>query len=163
MSLPELAGFCDAFTIGGTKNGALFGEAIVLMNTAFQPHFRWHIKQRGALLAKGRLLGLQFRELLRDDYYFELAHHANQMALDLRSGILDLGYTFPVDSHSNQIFPSFPNAVIRRLSENYEFESSHPVDGEHTVIRLVTSWATPQTAVDDFLRDLRACGDVPRS
>lgn len=163
MTLPELANLCDVFTIGGTKNGALFGEAIVLMNEAFQPHFRWYMKQRGAMLAKGRLLGIQFRELLRDDYYFELAHHANQLALDLRAGILDLGYTFPVDSRSNQLFPSLPNAVIHRLSENYAFEISRPDGPDNTVIRLVTSWATPHEAVDSFLRDLRNCGNTANS
>jgi len=160
LTLPDLAVLCDAFTIGGTKNGALFGEALVLTREDIKPYFRWYMKQRGAILAKGRLLGIQFRELLRDDLYFDLARHANTLAARLRQGILDKGYSFPVDSPSNQQFPVLPNAVIRSLqSDGYEFELDHAVDGSHTRIRLVTSWATPETAVEDFLQSLPECED----
>jgi threonine aldolase len=153
----DYAATCHAFTIGGTKNGALIGEAIVLTNPALQAQFRWHMKQRGAILAKGRLLGIQFLELLKDDLYFELAAHANAMAEKLRRGILELGYEIPIPSTSNLFFPVLPNSVMEKLLENYNFEVDLPVDETHTMIRLVTSWATPETAVDAFLTDLTSC------
>ena len=156
LSLPDLARLTDAFYIGGTKNGALFGEALVM--TIPCPHFRWHMKQRGAILAKGRLLGVQFKALLEDGLYFDLARHANGLALRLRHGIEALGYPFPVPSPSNQQFPVLPNAVVQRLQElGYEFEIDHSVDDSHTCIRLVTSWATPESAVEKFLCDLTRC------
>ena len=156
LTLPELAALTHAFTIGGTKNGALFGEALVL--TRPMPHFRWHMKQRGAVLAKGRLLGLQFQALLEDGLYFDLARRANELAFRLRDGVAALGYPFPVASPSNQQFPVLPNETVAKLQEmGYEFETDHPVDANHTCIRLVTSWATPETAVEDFLRDLAGC------
>ena len=153
LSLPDLAVLTDAFTIGGTKNGALFGEALVLPHPL--PHFRWHMKQRGAVLAKGRLLGLQFQVLLKDGLYFDLARRANALALRLRDGIAALGYAFPVDSPSNQQFPVLPNDMIKKLQAlGYEFEIDHVVDASRTCIRLVTSWSTPESAVDAFLADL---------
>ena len=156
LTLPDLAALTDAFTIGGTKNGALFGEALVLTHPL--PHYRWHMKQRGAVLAKGRLLGIQFQALLEDGLYFDLARHANQLALRLRDGIAALGYPFPVDSPSNQQFPVLPNAAVQKLQElGYEFEIDHVVDADHTCIRLVTSWATPESAMESFLRDLATC------
>ncbi|WP_295580991.1 low specificity L-threonine aldolase [uncultured Oscillibacter sp.] len=156
VTLPDLAALTDAFYLGGTKNGALFGEALVL--TVPCPHFRWHMKQRGAVLAKGRLLGVQFQALLEDGLYFDLARHANDMAFRLRDGVAALGYPFPVSSPSNQQFPVLPNAVVEALqAKGYEFEIDHPADRDHTCIRLVTSWATLPEAVDAFLRDLAAC------
>ena len=156
LTLPDLAALTDGFTIGGTKNGALFGEALVLTHPL--PHYRWHMKQRGAVLAKGRLLGVQFQTLLEDGLYFDLARHANRLALRLRDGIAALGYPFPVDSPSNQQFPVLPNAAVKKLQElGYEFEIDHLVDDGHTCIRLVTSWATPEGAMESFLRDLAAC------
>ena len=121
-------------------------------------HFRWHMKQRGAMLAKGRLLGVQFQALLKNELYFDMARHANEMALHLRDGITALGYSFPVPSPSNQQFPVFPNTVIQQLQDmGYEFEVDAPVDSSHTRIRLVTSWATPESAVEAFLSDLSLC------
>lgn len=156
LTLPDLAELTDAFYIGGTKNGALFGEALVM--SAPNGHFRWHIKQRGAMLAKGRLLGVQFQALLEDGLYFEIARHANEMAYRLRDGIAALGYPFPVPSPSNQQFPVLPNAVVAQLQEmGYEFEIDHTVDETHTCVRFVTSWATPESAVDRFLNDLTSC------
>jgi len=156
LTLADLAALTDAFYIGGTKNGALFGEALVM--TAPNDHFRWHIKQRGAMLAKGRLLGVQFQALLKDGLYFEIARHANEMAYRLRDGIAALGYPFPVPSPSNQQFPVLPNTVVERLQEmGYEFEIDHTVDETHTCVRFVTSWATPVSAIDTFLKDLEAC------
>lgn len=146
----------DAFYIGGTKNGALFGEALVLKKPL--DHFRWHMKQRGAILAKGRLMALQFQALLEDGLYFDIARHANDMAVRLRDGMMSLGYGFPIPSPSNQQFPVLPNTVARQLEEmGYEFEPERVIDSGHTCVRFVTSWATPQSAVDAFLRDLAAC------
>jgi threonine aldolase len=157
LTLPDLAELTDAFYIGGTKNGALFGEALVLKK--HNEHFRWHMKQRGAVLAKGRLLGVQFQALLENGLYFDLARHANEMAFRLRRGVAALGYPFPVESPSNQQFPVLPNDVVDRLrAMGYEFETDRAVDESHTSIRLVTSWATPEHAVDEFLRDLAGIG-----
>ena len=156
LTFADLAALTDMFYIGGTKNGALFGEALVV--TSPNAHFRWHMKQRGAVLAKGRLLGLQFQALLEDGLYFDLARRANELAFRLRDGVAALGYPFPVASPSNQQFPVLPNETVAKLQEmGYEFETDHPVDANHTCIRLVTSWATPETAVEDFLRDLAGC------
>ena len=156
LTLPDLAALTDAFYIGGTKSSALFGEALVLRQP--MEHFRWHMKQRGAILAKGRLMALQFQALLEDGLYFEIARHANDMAIRLRDGMAALGYQFPIPSPSNQQFPVLPNTVARRLEEmGYQFEAERVIDAEHTCVRFVTSWATPQAAVDEFLRDLAKC------
>lgn len=156
LTLPDLAALTDAFYIGGTKNGALFGEALVM--NAPNEHFRWHMKQRGAMLAKGRLLGVQFQALLEDGLYFDLARHANEMAFRLRDGIAALGYPFPVPSPSNQQFPVLPNSVVSALqAKGYEFEIDRAVDAGHTCVRFVTSWATPESTVDTFLKDLADC------
>ena len=156
LTLPDLAALTDAFYIGGTKNGALFGEALVLNSP--NAHFRWHMKQRGAMLAKGRLLGVQFKALLTDNLYFDIAKHANDMAYRLRDGIAALGYAFPVPSPTNQQFPVLPNAVSAKLADmGYAFEAQDAVDADNTIIRFVTSWATPVEAVDQFLKDLAAC------
>lgn len=156
LTLPDLAALADAFYIGGTKNGALFGEALVM--NAPNEHFRWHMKQRGAMLAKGRLLGVQFQALLEDGLYFDLARHANEMALRLRDGISALGYPFPVPSPSNQQFPVLPNSVVEALqSKGYEFETDHAADAAHTCVRFVTSWTTPESAIDALLKDLAEC------
>ena len=144
--------------MGGTKNGALFGEALVFAKA--REDFRWHMKRRGAMLAKGRLLGVQFQALLEDGTYLDAARHANALALRLRDGVAALGYPLPVESPSNQQFPVLPNAVIAKLQDKgYEFEVDHAVDAGHTMIRLVASWATPEQAVEDFLRDLAVCAD----
>lgn len=156
LTLPDLAALTDAFYIGGTKNGLLFGEALVMR--APNEHFRWHMKQRGAVLAKGRLLGVQFQALLEDGLYLDLARHANEMAFRLRDGVAALGYSFPVASPSNQQFPVLPNSVVEALqAKGYEFEIDRAVDADHTCVRFVTSWATPESAIDAFLKDLADC------
>ncbi len=158
LTLADIAALTDVFYIGGTKNGVLFGEALVLSNAAPKAHFRWHMKQRGAVLAKGRLLGIQFQTILEDGLYFDIARHANEMAFRLRDGIAALGYPFPVPSPTNQQFPVLPNAVIGQLeARGYQFEAQEAVDAEHTCVRFVTSWATPESAIDAFLKDLADC------
>ena len=132
------------------------GEALVV-NTP-NDHFRWHMKQRGAILAKGRLLGVQFKALLENGLYFDIARHANEMAYRLRDGMAALGYEFPVASPTNQQFPVLPNTVLQQLQDKgYAYELDHVVDDEHTCVRFCTSWATPVEAVDQLLKDLAAC------
>ena len=156
VSLADLAALCDAFYIGGTKCGALFGEAVVL--TVPCPHFRWHIKQRGGMLAKGRLLGVQFQALLKDDLYFDIGRHANDMAFRLRDGFKALGYEFPVPSPSNQQFPVMKIQTAEKLAAmGFEFQVERPIDTEHIMYRFVTSWATPESAIDDLLNALAQC------
>jgi threonine aldolase len=154
LTLPELAALCDAFTIGGTKNGALFGEALVIMNAALGEDFRYLMKQRGAMLAKGRLLGVQFTELFRDGLYYRLARHANEMAQLLLAGIEEKGYRFLSHSPTNQIFPVFPNDVLEKLRRDFVIPDWEKIDGGHTQVRLVTSWATPAAQAEAFLKAL---------
>ena len=154
LTLPELSAYVDAFYIGGTKNGALLGEAIVINNDALKEKFRFHMKQRGALLAKGRIFGLMFKELLKNDLYFDIARHANIMADKIRHAIKQEKFGFITETRSNQIFPVLPNNIIERLAEKYEFYVWKKVDEEQAAIRLVTSWATEEDAVDRFIEDL---------
>jgi threonine aldolase len=162
LTLADVAELTDAFYIGGTKNGALIGEALVICNDLLKEDFRFHIKQKGAMLAKGRLLGIQFLELFRDDLFFDLAKHANAAAARLRNGIAALGYRFLTDSPSNQIFPILPNRIIEHLQKSYEFYLWSKADGNSSVIRLVTSWATPEQATESFLVDLQVCHENSR-
>lgn len=155
LSLEYMGKFSDAFYIGGTKNGALFGEALVIINESLKEDFRFHIKQKGGLLAKGRALGLQFFKLFENDLYFDLAKHANQMSKILSDGIRELGYKFLIDSNSNQVFPILPNEIIKKLEKNYAFYIWEKFDEENSVIRLVTSWATPKEEVEAFVEELK--------
>lgn len=150
--LPELV---DAFYIGGTKNGALIGEALVICRDSLKEDFRYHMKQKGGLLAKGRLLGIQFLELFRDNLYFELAAHANQMADLLREGISKENFTFLTHSPSNQLFPILPNSLIAELQKNYLFQIWERIDSDYSAIRLVTSWATKEDEVLTFIEELK--------
>lgn len=151
----DLPRYCDAFYVGGTKNGALFGEALVIVNDALKPDFRYAIKQHGGMLAKGRLLGVQFGALFENDLWFTIARHANALADKLQSGIEKAGYSLLVHSPSNQVFPIFPDEMVRKLEKDFAFEiQAHPAPGQ-TCIRLVTSWATEEAAVDAFLKAIQ--------
>lgn len=161
LTLPLIAGMTDAFYIGGTKNGAWLGEALVIRNPVLQPDFRYHLKQNGALLAKGKLLGVQFLELFKDDLYFDLAHHANHMADKLKTGLDRLGVEKFVQSPTNQVFPVLSNHLLEKLEADYEFEYQRRGPDGHSVIRLVTSWATPEMAVIAFLNDLQVLLTIP--
>lgn len=155
LDLPTLAKLCDAFYIGGTKNGALFGEALVITNSTLKKDFRRHLRQRGALLAKGKVISVQFLELLKDDLYYQNAHQANEMAQKLKEGIRNCGYSFLVDSPTNQIFPILPNHIIEKLQTVYGFYTWGKVDSEKSIVRLVTSWATPESTVEEFIKKLQ--------
>jgi threonine aldolase len=156
MTMQDLGRLCDAFYIGGTKNGALIGEALVLVNNALKPDFRYHIKQRGGMLAKGWLLGIQFEQLMQNGLYTALGAHANALALQLKAGIAALGYPFLCDSVTNQQFPILPDAVVEALGRDFSFEINAKPDAAHTCIRLVTSWATQPDAVEAFLDALKS-------
>lgn len=163
LTLPDLGRLVDVFYVGGTKNGALIGEAIIINNPAFQADFRFHLKQRGALLAKGRLLGSQFVGLFTADLrsgsgqalYFELARHANAMAAKLAGGLAAQGFRFLTNSTTNQIFPILPDPLITELQQSYGFYIWSKVSAGHSAIRLVTSWATPAEKVAEFIADVK--------
>lgn len=154
FTLPELSDVADMFYIGGTKNGALFGEAIVINNPILKENFRYHLKQRGALLAKSRAIGIQFMELFKDDLFLELAMHANAMARKLSDGIRQQGFGFLNESQTNQVFPILPHSIIQQLQQSYAFYVWKIHDADRVAIRLVTSWATKESAIDAFLNDL---------
>ena len=151
LTLPFLAQTADVFYIGGTKQGALFGEAVVIVNDALKRDFRYAIKQRGGMLAKGRLLGLQFAELLRDGLYFELSEHAVTLALKLRNALAQSGVSFLVDSPTNQQFPILPDALLKRLCGAYTYAYQARVDETHSAVRFCTSWATREEDVDSLI------------
>ncbi|PHR28762.1 MAG: threonine aldolase [Desulfotalea sp.] len=151
LSLADIYRLTDAFFLGATKNGALLGEALIIQNPDLQKDVRYLIKQRGGLLAKGRVLGIQFEELFSNKLYFELAEHANNMAQHLVTELKGVGCGFWIESPTNQIFPIIDNRVIEELSKTFEFYIWAKIDTEHSVIRLVTSWATPITAVTEFV------------
>ena len=153
MKLKDIAQLTDAFYIGGTKNGAMLGEALVIVSDALKSDFRYIIKQRGGMLAKGRILGIQFLALFEDDLYYELAAVANETAGILRKGITEQGFGFASGSVSNQLFPIFPVALIEKLKKHYDFTVNPPENGK-SIVRLVTSWATPAQAAHDFVSHL---------
>jgi len=152
LSLEDIAELTDIFWIGGTKAGSLLGEAIVIPNPQLAEDFSFHIKQRGGLLAKGRLLGLQFVELFSGSLFFELTRHANAMAKKLSDAIVESGYSLAAPTESNQVFPVLPNLLIERLKANYDFYIWEELDNQQSVIRLVTSWATKADQVDALIQ-----------
>lgn len=155
LNLADIAKMVDIFYIGGTKNGALLGEAIVITHPDIKEGFAFNIKQRGALLAKGRLLGLQFLYLFKDGLLFELADHANTLAKKIAVALQSLGFPFLVESQTNQLFPILPRTIIRQLEADCAFYVWKDIDEEHAAIRLVTSWATTEETCDTFIRLLR--------
>lgn len=157
LELSDLVNLCDAFYIGGTKNGALFGEALIICNESLKKDFRYNIKQKGALLAKGRLLGIQFIELFKDNLFFDLANHANEMAGLIQDALIEEGYELIIKSPTNQIFPILPNTTIEKLREKYLFNIWEEYDENNMVVRLVTSWATKEEKVLEFIEDLKKC------
>ena len=156
-TLPEIARYCDAFTIGGTKNGALFGEALVIPNREIALDFRYIMKQRGGMMAKGFLLGIQYETFFQDGLYQELGRHSTQLAVKLRDGMKALGVEFLAESPSNQQFPFLADSVLETLKPDFHWEvtCTYP-EQKKTCIRLVTSWATQEEAVDAWLSALTA-------
>lgn len=151
VTLPVIAEYCDAFYIGGTKVGALCGEAVVFTKKNAPKCFMTMVKQHGAMLAKGRVLGVQFDALFTDDLYFEISRHAIDMAEKLKKGLEEKGYTFFIDSPTNQQFVVLENEEMEALRKHVSFSVWEKPDEEHTVVRFATSWATTEENVDKLL------------
>ena len=154
LDLPFIAAHTDVFYIGGTKVGALFGEAVVLVNPALQPDFRYLIKQKGGMLAKGRLLGIQFETLFEDGLYFEISRHALEMAGRLRQGLEALRIPFASSYVSNQQFVRLDNAFCRELRKTMDFDVIQPGETE-SIVRFCTSWATLPENIDALLAEIQ--------
>ena len=150
--LPELAQFASAFSIGGTKMGALFGEALVINDPAIKKDFRYHMKQRGGMLAKGRLLGIQFEMLFKDGLYDEIGRHAVLQAQRIAAGVQAKGYALFVASPSNQVFPILPRGLLQTLAMEFGYAFWQTYDEQNDVVRFCTSWATPPQMVDALLQ-----------
>lgn len=151
FTLADIARVCDVFYIGGTKVGAMFGEAVVAKNPNSLKHFFPLVKQHGALMAKGRMQGVQFETLFTDNMYVDIARHAVRLAQKLRKAFEDKGYKMAVNSPTNQQFVTLPNDVMDRLRQHATFEQ-WGIRGEHeTTVRFVTSWATTEEDVDAFI------------
>lgn len=155
LTFADVAALTDVFYIGGTKVGALFGEAVVITNDELKPDFRYNIKQRGGMLAKGRLLGIQFETLFEENRYMEISAHAARLAEKLKDELTAMGVTFMMDSPSNQQFPILPNTVLDVLREKYSFEFNSKIDAEHSAVRFCTSWATKEENIDMLLCDIK--------
>ncbi len=151
VTMADMARLADIFTVGGTKNGALLGEAIVITNDALKTDFAFNIKQRGGLMAKGRVMGIQFLELFRDGLYFELAATANLHAKTLSDALQSQGYQLSAQTETNQIFAILPNETVARLQESFSFYVWGRHDDHHSVVRFVTSWATDAAQVERLI------------
>lgn len=148
LACEDLPKLCDAFYIGGTKNGLLFGEALVIVNPALQPYFRNMIKQNGGMFAKGRLMGVQFGTMIENDLWLKYAKHANEMAKRISDGLVAAGFPLFAQSPTNQVFTIMSHSEADLLSKSFGFELNDHYDEEHEVYRFVTSWATTEEAVD---------------
>ena len=155
VTLSDIARLCDVFYIGGTKVGALFGEAVVIANPVLKEDFRYLIKQHGGMLAKGRLLGVQFDALFTDELYFEISAHAVEMADRIRDCFEELGVAYLVPGVTNQLFPILSDELLGKLSQNFMFTEMERVDEHHRCVRFCTSWATKPENVDALCAELR--------
>ncbi len=155
VTMQDLARLCDVFYIGGTKVGALFGEAVVICHPALQEDFRYLIKQHGGMLAKGRLLGVQFGVLMDNDLYEQIAARADRLADRLRAALHALNVPFLVESTTNQLFPILPDTVLEELAKTYVFSEQERVDEAHRAVRFCTSWATRPENVEQLCADLQ--------
>lgn len=156
MTLQDLPKLCDVFTIGGTKQGALFGEAVVISDDTLKWEFPHHVKQRGGLLAKGWLLGVQYEVLFTDNLYFKLAKHAADLAVKLHKGLADMGFEFFYDNNTNQQLPILTREQAAKLEGKYSFDHFANLDDGRLATRFCTSWATKEENVDALLEDLKA-------
>lgn len=156
LSLADIARLCDVFYIGGTKIGAMMGEAVVIINDVLKKDFRYIIKQNGGMLAKGRLLGIQFETLFEDGLYYEISQHAVDMAMLIRAAFAEKDVCFRYPSMTNQQFPVLPDAVLQKLNEKYSCSYWERVDAEHSAVRFCTSWATKRENVAMLIKDIQA-------
>lgn len=152
VTLPDIARYCDAFYIGGTKVGALFGEAVVFTKKNMPKNFMTMVKQQGGLLAKGWLLGLQFDTLFTDNLYYEISKNAIDMAQFLKEGLRKKGYKFFIDSPTNQQFVIMENEVMERLKNKVALSFWEKYDEKHTIVRFATSWATKREDIEELYR-----------
>jgi threonine aldolase len=148
LELADIVDLVDVFYIGGTKNGALLGEVLILCKEELREDFRYLIKQRGALMAKGFILGIQFEELFKDNLFFELGVHANEMAEKIAKALSSCGYPFYAPYGTNQLFPVLPDDVIEKLSKEFLFSIQKKIDDKNSAVRFVTSWATTVESVE---------------
>lgn len=151
VTLQDIAKLCDVFYIGGTKAGALCGEAVVFTGNSMPKHFLTRVKQHGALLAKGRLTGVQFDALFTDDLYLEIGKNAIKTATVLKVGLKEKGYTFYIDSPTNQQFVVLENRKMEELKKDVQFSFWEKADDTHTIVRFATSWATRMEDVEKLL------------
>lgn len=159
LTLRDIAWLTDAFTIGGTKNGALFGEAVVISNSQVQRDFRYYMKHQGAMTAKGFALGMQFEALFTDRLYFRLAEHANNMAFEIAEACRRAGFPFLTRPVSNQIFVVVPTEVAKKLSRYVIFEPWEMADEDHLIIRFVASWATRDEQIEELKAIIQECAE----
>lgn len=148
VTFRDLARLCDVFYIGGTKVGAMFGEAVVISEPAIAEDFRYLIKQRGGMLAKGWLLGVQFNALFENDLYLTISAHANRQADKIRDALKEIGCPMLVPGTTNQVFPILPDTLLDQLGKEFTFCEMHRVDEKHRAVRFCTSWATKPEDVD---------------
>lgn len=151
VTLSDIAALTDAFYIGGTKVGALFGECVVISHPALKEDFRYLIKQKGGMLAKGRLLGLQFLAMFENDLYMEMGRHADRLAMKLKKELQERGYRFYMDSITNQQFVIVEDTKLQELEKEFLFNHETRYDADHTVIRICTSWATKEEHIEKLL------------
>lgn len=155
VTLPDLARLCDVFYLGGTKAGLLFGEAVVIPNPNLDFDFRYILKQYGGMLAKGRLLGVQFEAFLTDELFLEIGKQEVAQAMRLRKAFLAKGWPLFVDSPTNQQFSILPNGAMAALEKDYSFEVWAKVDEDHTAVRFCTAWSTTDEDVDALIGDIQ--------
>lgn len=155
VTLADMARLCDVFYIGGTKCGAMFGEAVVITNDALKEDFRYLIKRHGGMLAKGWQLGLQFDALFENDLYFNICAQANRLADRIRDTLKELQVPALANCTTNQIFPILPDVCLDKLSKEFTFTEMHRVDENHRAIRFCTSWATTEESVEALCGALR--------
>lgn len=156
VTLADFAALTDAFYIGGTKVGLLFGEALVIMNELLKKDIGYIIKQKGGLLAKGRLLGLQFEALFEDGLYYKMGAHANEAASIIRDACKQAGFDFLCPSPSNQQFPILPDDLLKKLEQDYAYANFGRIDNSHCAVRFCTSWATDKEDAKKLAADILA-------
>jgi len=154
LTLQDLTRLTDVYYIGGTKIGALFGEAVVVTNNEIKRGFRSIVKQKGGLLAKGRALGIQFEVLFENDLYFELSKHAVNLAMKLKNTFEELGIPLKYEAYTNQLFPILPNKTLKNLQEKYIFLEMNQEDADHTLVRICMTWATKEENVNALISDI---------
>ncbi len=156
ITLADYARLCDAFYIGGTKVGAMFGEAVVIPNPAIAEDFRYLMKQRGGMLAKGWLLGLQFEALFENDLYLEISAKADRLADKIRRTLQSLGYDLYLPGTTNQVFVTLPDTLLEKIAEDFTFAHWEKPDNAHTTVRFCTSWATDDESVEALCSTLKS-------